>query len=206
MFTQNQPSECPENLSPLPGFSSENQGLVRPRYLPNGRGVLLFVVRPEPEVLAAKPLTAAPVAARAADTPGEPAESSAFERFLFAMTNVALEAGNTRVAAALPTLFSKGRLKAATLGKVAERALHSRGYLSPEGGAPSASLLAAATAWQRMLQGESADLGACGAHTLDEWGGALLAALLGESPSRADDFKKLLRKAGVLAFGMRAAA
>jgi len=207
VFTRNHANETV--LEPfLPSaFEAQGQPTVRPRYLPDGRGVLLFVVRPAAtESTVAKEPAAERSVVKVKAPSAAPSEDSAFERFLFAMTSVALEAGNTRVAAALPKLLKQGRLKAATLGKSAERALRKRGYLAAEGDAVTASLIDAAAAWRAVLDGQSSDLGACGAQTLDEWGGALLAALLGESPARADDFKKLLRKSGVLAFGMRAAA
>lgn len=166
--------------------------------------MLLFVVRPETSLPVNTQVAA--VSAPIAPPSAAQTEDSAFDRFLYAMTSVALEAGNTRVAAALPKLLKQGRIKAASLGKSAERALRKRGYLEDQGDAVTASWLAAANAWRAVLEGQSSDLGACGAQTLDEWGGALLAALLGESPGRTEDFKKLLRKSGVLAFGMRAAA
>jgi hypothetical protein len=198
VFTRNHASApTTEPFSP-PAFEPQGQPTVRPRYLPDGRGVLLFVVRPAAPEPGAPEMHELPEA--------KPREDSGFERFLYAITSVALEAGNTRVAAALPKLLKQGRIKAASLGKSAERALRTRGYIAAEGDAVTPSLLQAASAWRAVLDGQSSDLSACGAQTLDEWGGALLAALLGESPGRADDFKKLLRKSGVLAFGMRAAA
>jgi hypothetical protein len=62
-------------------------------------------------------------------------------------------------------------------------------------------LRAEALAWQAVLRGENEDFGACGATMLDEWSAALVAIVIG-SPSRADAFKRDLRRRGVAAFGL----
>lgn len=67
--------------------------------------------------------------------------------------------------------------------------------------AEHSALRAAAAAWQAILRGESEDFAACGASTLDEWCGALVAAALGE-PARADGLRRELRRRGVAAFGL----
>jgi hypothetical protein len=63
------------------------------------------------------------------------------------------------------------------------------------------ALRAQALAWQGLLRSESDDFGACGGTMLDEWSAALIATVFRE-PSRADRFKRELRRRGVAAFGL----
>jgi hypothetical protein len=60
-------------------------------------------------------------------------------------------------------------------------------------------------AWQDILRETSDDFSACGAATLDEWGAELVARTLGGS-TRPDVIRRELRKRGVAAFGLVAAA
>jgi hypothetical protein len=121
------------------------------------------------------------------------------------MTRTALDAGATRVAAELPNVLADGRLRASMFDADVTRSLVKAGYLAADGGA-SVAFVAAATAWRSVLEGSSSDLKDCGDKTLDEWGAALLAALLGRPPSGAEPLRKRLRQDGVAAFGMRDAA
>ncbi len=59
--------------------------------------------------------------------------------------------------------------------------------------------------WQGVLRGESEDFAACGAAMLDEWCAQLLARATG-NPSRAEGFRRELRRRGVAAFGLVASA
>lgn len=60
-------------------------------------------------------------------------------------------------------------------------------------------------AWQDILRERSEDFAACGATTLDEWAGDLIARVLGGAV-RPDAIRRELRKHGVAAFGLLAAA
>ena len=62
-----------------------------------------------------------------------------------------------------------------------------------------------ATAWRRVLSGETNDLADCGDSTLDGWSADLLHAF-GIGQGGAADVRRELRKRGVAAFGMLLAA
>jgi hypothetical protein len=131
---------------------------------------------------------------------------TAFSRFVAAMVRVALEQGATHVAAELPGILGEGRLRPWLFEQSVQRALQARGYLAAEGGSASAAFSSAAEAWRLVLEGGSGNLAACGDKTLDEWGSALLASLLGRAPQGAEELRRALRGSGVAAFGMRDAA
>lgn len=140
--------------------------------------------------------------------PGLEASSPAspFQRFLAAMVRTALAQGATHVAAELPAVLGEGRIRACVLEPGAQRALQARGYLAADGAGASATFARAAQAWRSVLEGGGGDLSACGDKTLDEWGSALLASLLGRAPQAAEELRRALRGCGVAAFGMREAA
>jgi hypothetical protein len=156
---------------------------------------------------ASEPLKARPlVRVKSLRQPPDASPATPFDRFVAAMVRVALAASATHVAAELPAILRDGRLRPAALGSQAEQALAARGYLGPERSGASASFITTQAAWRDALSGSSGDLAACGATTLDEWGAALLAALLAHPASRADELKRALRVHGVAAFGVREAA
>lgn len=64
---------------------------------------------------------------------------------------------------------------------------------------------ALATAWRRLLSGETSDLAECGDRPLDEWASAVVGARLGHDEAATLALRQALRKRGVLAFGMLAA-
>lgn len=167
------------------------------------RGPGLRRARSAVPALSALPAPSAVTSALPA-TPPEP--ENAFQRFLQAMVRVALAEGATQVAAELPLILGQGRLRPWALDESAERALRSRGYLTPDGDAASPTFQGVADAWRSVLDGSSQDLSACGDKTLDEWGSSLLASLLGRAAQSAEELRRALRRAGVAAFGMREAA
>lgn len=121
-----------------------------------------------------------------------PEPEDAFSRLVRALSDVALHAGATRVAASLPGMFTPGRAAA-----------------SPDGvelDATGRELVSIGAAWRDVLSGASSDLNACGARTLDEWGADLLCALLRRPRSESRDLRQKLRARGVAAFGLRDAA
>jgi hypothetical protein len=107
---------------------------------------------------------------------------SAFDALTAALVRVALDRGATRVAAELPALLSG----AARADSPREKAL-----------------VALGPAWRAALEG--GDLAGCGDQPLDVWASELLAVLL-SAPSEREALRRALRRHGVAAFGMLAAA
>ncbi|HEY6080621.1 MAG TPA: hypothetical protein VIW29_17525 [Polyangiaceae bacterium] len=135
----------------------------------------------------------------------EPELPPAFAHFEAALVSALLAQGATRSAALLPRLLRLEPLPADALGKNVELTLQSRGYL--DGNARySQKFRELCGAWGAVLRGASQDFAACGTTTLDRFGAELLAALLAVPTTRADDLRRELRKAGVAAFGVLAAA
>lgn len=64
---------------------------------------------------------------------------------------------------------------------------------------------ALATAWRRLLSGETSDLAVCGDRPLDEWASAVVSARVGYDEAATPALRRALRKRGVLAFGMLSA-
>lgn len=170
-------------------------------------------IEPEAAPVAAEP---APVAAEPApvlelvSVPPEPelAPPDAFSDLIRAVADVVLEAGATRAAAAVPDLLGRQELRDEAFGSAGLERLVARGLLEsgPNGVIPSAAFVATTDAWRRVLRGEPADLTECGAATLDQWASELVAALIGAAPTRCDELRRQLRRRGVAAFGMLAAA
>lgn len=133
------------------------------------------------------------------------AEAPAFAHFEAALVAALLSQGATRSAALLPRILRLEPLPADSLTKNVELTLQSRGYL--DGSARySQKFRDLCSAWTAVLRGASRDFAACGTTTLDRFGAELLTALLAVPTTRADDLRRELRKAGVAAFGVLAAA
>lgn len=129
----------------------------------------------------------------------------AFAHFESALTAALLAQGATRSAALLPRLLRLEPLPADALSKDVQLTLQSRGYL--DGAARySAKFRELCGAWSAVLRGDSHDFAACGTTTLDRFGAELLAALLAVPATRAEELRRDLRKAGIAAFGVLAAA
>ncbi len=132
-------------------------------------------------------------------------EAVAFAHFEGALVAALLSQGATRSAALLPRILRLESLPADSLAKNVELTLQSRGYL--DGSARySQKFRDLCSAWTAVLRGASQDFAACGTTTLDRFGAELLTALLAVPTTRADDLRRELRKAGVAAFGVLAAA
>jgi hypothetical protein len=128
------------------------------------------------------PLPLQPVIELAPEPPPTVTED-AFVTFVAVLEDVASDAGADEAAMhTLRTLLGQLRIDASA------PADHHR-------------IRAEALAWQAVLRGETEDFGACGTAMLDEWSAALVALVIG-SPSRADAFKRDLRRRGVAAFGL----
>jgi len=136
-----------------------------------------------------------------------PPSSSAFTAYVAALVDVALAAGHTRAAALLPRLVDGNPIDGADLPEDMERRLVTADVLARKGDAIVAheSFAMIATAWRRVLSGETNDLVECGDSTLDGWSAELLRAL-GIGQGGAADVRRELRRRGVAAFGMLLAA
>lgn len=129
----------------------------------------------------------------------------AFAHFESALAAALLAQGATRSAAILPRLLRLEPLPPDALSKDVQLTLQSRGYL--DGSARySAKFRDLCGAWSAVLRGDSHDFAACGTTTLDRFGAELLAALLAVPATRAEELRRDLRKAGIAAFGVLAAA
>lgn len=130
---------------------------------------------------------------------------AAYVHFESALTAALLAQGATRSAALLPRLLRLEPLPADSLSKDVQLTLQSRGYL--DGAARySTKFRDLCGAWSAVLRGDSHDFAACGTTTLDRFGAELLAALLAVPATRAEELRRDLRKAGIAAFGVLAAA
>jgi hypothetical protein len=196
-FASEFPHDNPELSDGVAWVCTSVCGVPQPQHT----GQTLRPERAEP-ALKARPL--ARITPLRAPAPPEP--ETAFDRFVLAMVRVALSTSATLVAAELPLILREGRLRVSTLGAEATRALQARGYLLPEASAASEAFVTAQSAWRDVLTGASSDFGSCGSSTLDEWGAALLSALLARPAGRTEELKRALRAEGVAAFGMREAA
>ena len=165
--------------------------------------VTVHAVAPEvvaaPELVVVPQMLEEPAAAVAAETP------PAFAYFEAALVSALMAQGASRSAALVPRLLRLEPLPAEALAKDVQLTLQSRGYL--DGNARySQKYRELWGAWSAILQGASADFAACGTTTLDRFGAELLAALLAVPATRADELRRALRKSGIAAFGVLAAA
>lgn len=130
-----------------------------------------------------------------------------FSAFVATLADVARGAGDARAAAVLPGLLCDGLLDGGAISPSAVDALREGGCLEEgeRGLSASASLRGVAAAWCRVLRGESDDISACGAATLDEWAADVLARVLGAT-GRAAILRRELRSRGIAAFGLLEAA
>jgi hypothetical protein len=152
-------------------------------------------------------LEPAPVADREPESAlaASPPDSPAFVHFERALTGALLAQGATRSAALVSRLLRLEPLPADDAAKDVRVSLQSRGYLD-DNGRYSPKYRELCGAWSALLQGASQDFSACGTTTLDRFGADLLAALLAVPASRAEELRRELRKAGIAAFGVLAAA
>jgi hypothetical protein len=135
-----------------------------------------------------------------------PAAPTPFEAFVAALVRVALERGATRAAACLPGLFGLEPPTTEALDAATLEALRARGILEREGRRPTAEFSATASAWRDVLEGSGGDLARCGSTPLDAWAAGVLSALLNAPRERSEELRRELRKLGVAAFGLLAAA
>jgi hypothetical protein len=123
-----------------------------------------------------------------------------------ALVDVALGAGATRAAAAIPRLLRAQTLEAGMLDENVVARLQAAGIIERAGSTwcVTSQFDAMTAAWRGVLQGTSADLSACGTTTLDTWASDLLDALAVQVPS--GNPRRELRRRGVAAFGVLAVA
>jgi hypothetical protein len=141
----------------------------------------------------------------------EPAAQEIGDRFLAFVRAVEATAtvfGGTREAVELlRAMLGVVRIEAIDPQTTVREGLLSAGFISHSaaGLVRSERLTLQVLAWQDILRERSEDFAACGATTLDEWACDLVARVLG-GPVRADAIRRELRKHGVAAFGLLAAA
>ncbi|HTM45118.1 MAG TPA: hypothetical protein VL137_09205 [Polyangiaceae bacterium] len=135
----------------------------------------------------------------------ESAELGAYESFVAALSDVLLQQGATRGAALVRALIEQSRLELNVVGETLVQQLSAAGIGSERGEqfVVSAAFAEAACAWRAVLRGDCSEF--AGADTLDQWATALLVALL-PCELTSKEIRKQLRRRGVAAFGMLAAA
>jgi hypothetical protein len=170
-----------------------------------------------PEVAAAEVVPAvAPAVAESASmisqpeasepTGAESAPSDGFGIFVAALAAVLLQRGATRGAAVIADLLGGTRVAADALGETLVQQLNGRGIGELRGDqfVVDEAFAQTASGWRTLLSSESADFSSC-AETLDDWATGVVTALLpGHAPAK--DVRRELRRKGVAAFGMLAAA
>lgn len=136
----------------------------------------------------------------------EPEPVDGFRQFVSTLGQVVLEAGAVKAAALLPSLLEAGHVDGGLVEEAIGAALVEAGVAEPHGTGlrVTEAFSATAAAWKSVLRGESEDLSACGSSTLDGWAAELLEALVGRGHGK--DLRRALRRRGVAAFGMLAAA
>lgn len=160
---------------------------------------------PPVEISAAEPPTAeepkqSGSVARAA------AESAAYDSFVAALSAVLLQRGATRGAAVIGSLLEGARVETNALGETLVQQLSQAGIGEQRGEQflVDPGFAQAAHGWKTLLSAESEDFSSC-AETLDDWATRLVGALL-PNPAPVKDIRRELRRKGVAAFGMLAAA
>jgi hypothetical protein len=132
--------------------------------------------------------------------------SGAYPSFVAALSAVLLQRGATRGAAVIGSLLEGARVETSALGETLVQQLNHAGIGEQRGEhflvAPA--FAQAASGWKTLLSAESEDFSSC-AETLDDWATRLVGALL-PNPAPVKDIRRELRRQGVAAFGMLAAA
>ncbi|MET0591357.1 MAG: hypothetical protein ABW133_01575 [Polyangiaceae bacterium] len=128
---------------------------------------------------------------------------SPIDTFLRAVAEVACAHGPAESAAHVESLFMFGTPAPLDLAPDARAALLDGNILEAdqEGVHVTAWFSNTSSAWQKMLRGESGDLGVCGDATLDGWTADLVARLVAK-PNLASAIRRDLRRRGIAAFGM----
>jgi len=200
---------------PASGPRSSSAPLVAPEHLePEQESVAqaeravpeLAVIEPGLELVAIEPVLEPVAGELEASEESEQAAESAFPAFVAALSAVLLERGATKSAATVGALLGESRLARDALDVETKKALVARGMLDGKSGRPTPEFSMVARAWRDVLDGTNADLGACGTATLDVWSAEIVAALLGDVRGHSDEIRRALRRRGVAAFGMLAAA
>jgi hypothetical protein len=134
------------------------------------------------------------------------AESAAYDSFVAALSAVLLQRGATRGAAVIAGLLEGACMAATALGETLVQQLSQAGIGEQRGEhfLVDPGFAQAACGWKALLSAESEDFSSC-AETLDDWATRLVGALL-PNPAPAKDIRRELRRKGVAAFGMLAAA
>jgi hypothetical protein len=152
-----------------------------------------------------------PAMSEAAESVTAPALADEFAKLTSALRDVARSLGADDAAiACLDALFGHTRLDAIAPGERAAEALLAGGVIArtARGIARSGGFTAQVVAWQGILRGESEDFSLADGGALDpldEWAADVVARVLGP-PARVDGIRRELRRRGIAAFGIVAAA
>ncbi len=144
----------------------------------------------------------------AGDEPEEIGDGDPFLKFVGALESAAMSAGGTLESVALlRAMLGMSRLEGIEPASAVLNALMNGGLVShaSTGLVRSERLTLQVLAWQDILREKSEDFSACGGATLDEWSSDLVARTLGGT-SHSAAIRRELRKRGVAAFGLVAAA
>ncbi len=174
--------------------------------------VQLMEVAPTPEAPAVEDVAAVPAALTEAPAvasvvqPTRSEAASVYETFVGALSAVLLQRGATRGAAVIGSLLEGTRVDVDALGETLVQQLSSAGIGEQRGEQflVDSGFAQTATGWKTLLSAESEDFSSC-AETLDDWATRVVGALL-PNPVPAKEIRKELRRKGVAAFGMLAAA
>lgn len=142
-------------------------------------------------------------AAAVASAPSTPRSDTPIDSFLRAVAEVASAHGPAESAAHVECLFKFGTPAPLDLDPNARAALLDGNILEADerGVHVTAWFSTTSSAWQRMLRGESGDLGVCGDATLDGWTADLVARVIAK-PTLVSAIRRDLRRRGIAAFGM----
>jgi len=142
------------------------------------------------------------------ESDGLPAAADAYLRLVSAIERVASSFGaGAATVSLLRGLLGVTRLEATFPDPAPRSSLLGAGILAQTSGGVvrSERFTRQVLAWQDILRDASEDFSGCGAATLDEWSAELVTRTLGGS-LRPDIVRRELRKCGVAAFGLVAAA
>ena len=203
------PSEAPEDSRP-------KAGRKRTTILAPAEDASLSSTPKEeaaPQVVAETPATP-PLAVEAAGpelsgrvepipAPSTSRSDTPIDSFLRAVAEVATAHGPAESAAHVECLFKFGTPAPLDLDPNARAALLDGNILEADerGVHVTAWFSTTSSAWQKMLRGESGDLGVCGDATLDGWTADLVARVIAK-PTLVSAIRRDLRRRGIAAFGM----
>jgi hypothetical protein len=133
-------------------------------------------------------------------------EGDPFPQLIGLLSDVVRESAGGALAPVVAKVLGAERVDDDVPAATAE-ALIAGGILerAPRGLVRTEAFTQVAVAWSRVLRGESDDIAACGPRMLDEWSADVVARIAG-APGKTEQLRRELRRRGVAAFGLLAAA